>query len=622
MDPLTGKKSKSSTENPESMSNDTRLTRGIQAIEASFGSFSLTGSKEKILEELSHFEARNQDLKIIPELEAVIKWHKNLFLQKADYFPRAEQLLDEALGIIGTTQNPILLPWRLRILISLGYVHRARCNYLDADAFLTDALNLAKSHSSLSGFLGEIYSLLSSANLFLHLNSRAKRFSTLEKKIASDRFHDNPGDRFRAASYAFSLINYSRIHRLIDLIHSEHVSDLEEATAIFKQIQHEKGELLARLELIEHQCATNLIDDALDVALFLEKSFLEKGMKPEAIQSGLVAVKVYHRIFNFEQAKKKGAEIAAFAETHRLKSELVMADVYFELGNIHYAINEEQHALKCYRESARLGMVMGVKSIIVRAFNASRIIDKQLASELLTSDLVYEEARFVRNKVERTINPFKESRSKVKIAASTMFLDIVDFSAIMMRSDEDLTVKMVDELIDRICLIVYLHNGYIDKFLGDGVMAIFEHGDRLNLEMALNTVKCGLDILRALKHKNYKLKKNFGIDNNIDVRIGISSGEIYAILLGNYIKTEFTYLGNSVNLASKLEKQAASQMILIDDKTLELVGDRVISTPQSVKIPGMGETVAHRIIRLTRKSERPFSSPSIPPNLINSGLCR
>ena len=600
------------------MTDTIQLERGIKSIEESFRSFSFMDSRDKILESLSGFEHLTDHLQQIPELDAIIKWHKNLFLQKVFYFPRAEQLLDEALCILENNEESLLQPWKLRVLISLGYVHRARCNYIDADTFLNDALKMAQSDPSLFRFLGEIYSLLSSTNFFLHYNSRAKRYATLEKEIAGKRYHDDPSDQPRVASYAFSLVNFSRIHRLIGLIQPEYASDLEEAIGIFRQINHEKGLNLAILELAEHHCATNLIDNTLDIALSLEQTFIKEGMYPEAIQAGLVAVKVFHKTYNFEQAKKKGVEIIGFAGMHRLESELVMADVNHELGVIHYAVNEERKAIGFFRESARLGMVMGIKSIIVRAFNDARVIDKHQAAELLTSDLVYEEARFVRNRVERTINPFKESRSKIKIAASTMFLDIVDFSAIMMRSDEDLTVKMVDELIDRICLIIYFHNGYIDKFLGDGVMAIFEHGDSPKPDMALNIVKCGLDILRALKHKNYKLKKVFGVDHNIDVRIGISTGDIYAILLGNYIKTEFTYLGNSVNLASKLEKQAASRMILVDDKTFELVGNRVISVPQPVQIPGIGKTMAHKIIRLTRKTERTFSGTSrIPENQNN-----
>jgi class 3 adenylate cyclase len=75
--------------------------------------------------------------------------------------------------------------------------------------------------------------------------------------------------------------------------------------------------------------------------------------------------------------------------------------------------------------------------------------------------------------------------------------------------------------------------------------------------------------------------------------------------VGNYIKTEFTYLGNSVNLASKLESQATKELILIDDETYAQVKDWVLSEPERIFIPGLGETIAHKVFRLARMSERP-----------------
>ncbi|MEE8414731.1 MAG: adenylate/guanylate cyclase domain-containing protein, partial [Desulfobacterales bacterium] len=246
--------------------------------------------------------------------------------------------------------------------------------------------------------------------------------------------------------------------------------------------------------------------------------------------------------------------------------------------------------------------------------NASWLIDQYKANDLLGSDLVYGDATFVRNRVERKISPFKESRTKVKLFASTMFVDIVNFSSMMLKSDENLTVKMVDELIDRMYLIIYQHGGYIDKFLGDGFMAIFEHGKTIQQKTAFNTIKSAVDILRALKHKNYKLKKNYGVHENINVRIGISTGEIYALLLGNYIKTEFTYLGNSVNLASKLESQAASHYMLIDEDTNLLLKNLIRSTPEQVDIPGLGKTNAYRVIQLARTAERPFNNNRTLPD--------
>jgi adenylate cyclase len=153
-------------------------------------------------------------------------------------------------------------------------------------------------------------------------------------------------------------------------------------------------------------------------------------------------------------------------------------------------------------------------------------------------------------------------------------------------------------------LIIYQNNGYIDKFLGDGFMAIFEHGAEASREVSYNAVRSGMDIHRALQHKNRKLRKAYQVDDNIHVRVGISTGEIYAIVLGNYIKTEFTYLGNSVNLASRLESHASEEFMLIDEQTHAIIGDMVISEPQQIEIAGLGETRAHKILRLARMMER------------------
>lgn len=588
------------------MLDTAELEKNIQEIEDIYHSFDLMVSEPKILDALSKFEHQTADFVTFPELNAIINYHKNLFLQKVYRFPRAEQLLDEALVVLDDKTKPFFQQWLVRIFISLGYVHKSACNYIDADTYLNDALSLALSNNSLSDYLPEIYSLLSTVNLFLCRNSEAKQFAVKSKKVAYEKYQSNPTGNENAASYAYALVNSCRTSRLIGLIDPSLKLNLDEAKDIFIKTSNEKGHYLAMLELVELQCAMNVVDDTLDMALELEHFFIKRGMHREVIQAGLVSAKILQKMLSFEHAIDKLTEISVSAKKHLDLGDLdiLMTDIYYEIGMAYYKMNEEDQAMAYFRKTARLGMVLGIKSIIVKSFKAALPIDKFKARELLTSDLVYDEALFSRNRVDRSINPFREPKTRVKVTATTMFVDIIDFTAIMMGSDEDLTVKMVDEFIDRICLIIYLHNGYIDKFLGDGVMAIFEHGKSTSSDVALNTIKCGLDILRALKHKNYKLKKRYGINRNIDVRIGISTGVIYAILLGNYIKTEFTYLGNSVNLASKLEQQATNQVVLADRKTYELVHEKVMSTPESINIHGIGVTEAYKIDRLKRANER------------------
>ncbi len=586
------------------MSQTDQNLNDIKNIQDIFQSFSLKGSASELLDTLCIFEQKVSKYIKNPRLDAVIRWHKSLFLQRTNYFPRTEQLLDEALSLLEDDDDSVFRPWILRIKISLGDVHLSQLNYLDAETYLKDALALALSDSDLSGFLGTIYAVMSTVNLNLGRNNHAKRYISLEKEHALKNYESDKTDEATAQSYGQALVNFSRINRQIGLIEHSVRDDLEEALDIFKRTNNLPGQLTTQLELAEFYYLLNRINIALDTVQALESKFRENNMFKELTQSQLLAAKIYRKIFDYEQAEHKLNSLFSTFKDQNLESNQTTADAFYEMGALYYDVNEEDKALHFFRDAAKLGMVLGIKNTIIRSFNASRAIDKYKARELLASDLVYEDATFVRNRMDRKISPFKETRAKIKLFASTLFVDIVGFSSMMRQADEDITVRMVDELIDRMYIIIYKHHGYIDKFLGDGFMAIFEHGYSLDPEIAFQTIKAGEDIQRALQHKNRKLRKVYDVDKNINVRIGISSGEIYAILLGNYIKTEFTYLGNSVNLASKLESQAAEGRMLIDQETYDLVNDKILSEQGKFYIPGIGEIDAYRVTRLARMSER------------------
>jgi adenylate cyclase len=224
----------------------------------------------------------------------------------------------------------------------------------------------------------------------------------------------------------------------------------------------------------------------------------------------------------------------------------------------------------------------------------------------LTSDLVYQDATFVRNRLAKQINPFVRAKTKAKLYASTLFVDIVGFSNLMKNSDEQLTIQMIDELIDRLCIIIYRNNGYIDKFLGDGFMVIFEHGESLDHNVVLNAIKAGVDMNRAVNIKNRRFKEAYNLDTNISFRMGMSTDEIYAIFLGNYIKREFTYLGNAVNLAAKLESLAEREGLLIDQNTHDLVKEKIVSKQKTNNLSSVGGSNVfhfHRLKRLNGERE-------------------
>ena len=78
------------------MRDITQTKEDISTIHEIFHSFDLAGSKAQIFDYLVRFEQKTSSFITSPALSAIIKWHKNLFLQMVRLFPRAEQLLDEA----------------------------------------------------------------------------------------------------------------------------------------------------------------------------------------------------------------------------------------------------------------------------------------------------------------------------------------------------------------------------------------------------------------------------------------------------------------------------------------------------------------------------------------------
>ncbi|MFH2045188.1 MAG: adenylate/guanylate cyclase domain-containing protein [Pseudomonadota bacterium] len=587
------------------MFNIDQTQKDINAIKDAFIAIDIKGSLEQIFWLLAEFEQKTAQYTAFPHLDAIIKWHKNLFFQKAYLFQRAEELLDEALDSIEERKEPLFQKWKVKIYISLGYVHKAQWNYLDAEFYLFNALKQAKYLPELSKFLGEIYSGLSQISLFLTHHHQANQYAALEQKVCSENYIADPSSESGSVIYAYALINRCRIKRLLGMVEREYLKDLDTAFDLASKFNNEKCKILCNLERAEVKFSINQVVQAFDIALELEPALKELGMPQESMQAGLIAAKAYRKLYDYEFAEQKLKGILNLTQNHYLQLGQIIADTHYELGLTYYQMDQETNAYNCFRESAKTGMVLGIKDIIIRAFDAAKRIDKYTARELLSPNLAYRDATFVKNSLSQEFNPFKSTRAKIQLYATTLFVDIVGFSQLMKKSDESLTIQMVDEFIDRMSLIIYQNHGYIDKFLGDGFMAIFEHGQTVSSEKVMNAIRSGIDIYRALKHKNRKLGTVYGEDSKINVRIGISTGEIFAMVLGNYIKTEFTYLGNSVNLASKLESHAKNQCMLIDEETHQQAGNLILSEPETIIIPGLGETNVYKVLRLARMRKRP-----------------
>ena len=151
------------------------------------------------------------------------------------------------------------------------------------------------------------------------------------------------------------------------------------------------------------------------------------------------------------------------------------------------------------------------------------------------------------------------------IEASVAFIDICSFTSISENETPDNVVKLLNKYFDVICKEIIDQGGYIDKFIGDAVMAVFR-GD-YHLDRAIDAciaVRTQIEKLPTItEHLNFTPK----------VSIGINSGEMVSGNIGsaNLRRLDYTVIGDAVNTAQRLQSAAGPGQIIVSEVTYEKV---------------------------------------------------
>jgi adenylate cyclase len=151
------------------------------------------------------------------------------------------------------------------------------------------------------------------------------------------------------------------------------------------------------------------------------------------------------------------------------------------------------------------------------------------------------------------------------IDASVVFIDICSFTAISEKEPPDLVVSLVNKYFDVMVKEIIAQGGYVDKFIGDAIMAVFR-GD-YHLDRAI-------DACLAVK-KQIGQMPVVSLSNQYSPRvaIGINSGEMISGNIGSASlkRLDYTVIGDTVNVAQRLQKAAAESQILINERAYEKV---------------------------------------------------
>lgn len=151
------------------------------------------------------------------------------------------------------------------------------------------------------------------------------------------------------------------------------------------------------------------------------------------------------------------------------------------------------------------------------------------------------------------------------IEGTVMFIDICGFTKISETTTADKVVKMINAYFDEMVKEIIENKGYIDKFIGDAIMAVFK-GD-YHIDRAIDTAIAICDKINTLTDIGAE------VGFTPKVSIGIKSGEMVSGNIGSMSlkRLDYTVIGDTVNTAARLQDAAGQNQIIISEDCYEKV---------------------------------------------------
>jgi len=208
--------------------------------------------------------------------------------------------------------------------------------------------------------------------------------------------------------------------------------------------------------------------------------------------------------------------------------------------------------------------------------------DKSLGLVIIADDITQEQrlmstlCRYVTRQVAEQI---LKDRDKLKLGGNrstvaVLFSDIRNFTTISERSSAEEVVSLLNNYFSRMLEPIFFYEGTLDKFIGDAIMAVF--GAPVTREDdAERAVRAALEMRRALKKYNIERQEQ-GLPP-IDNGIGITKGEAISGNIGSEQRMDYTVIGDTVNVASRLEGLTKNYdyKILVNEEVYLEVKDRI-----------------------------------------------
>lgn len=152
------------------------------------------------------------------------------------------------------------------------------------------------------------------------------------------------------------------------------------------------------------------------------------------------------------------------------------------------------------------------------------------------------------------------------VTATMLFADIVDFASLSEQMPAREINMVLNQLFSRLTDMIFKYDGTLDKYMGDGLMAVF--GAPMEKD---DDAERAIQAAREMRRELAVLREKADVNRQFDIRIGINTGRVAAGNIGSPKRMDYTVIGDPVNVAARLESIAEPNQILIGEETYSKV---------------------------------------------------
>ena len=214
--------------------------------------------------------------------------------------------------------------------------------------------------------------------------------------------------------------------------------------------------------------------------------------------------------------------------------------------------------------SAGLAVVVSRSKTLVR---------NRLTSERRRASLARYFSPKVADRISESDTEFAAAKQQ---EVAILFADVMGFTKLCEQANADEVVDLLREYHDRLGNAVFSNNGTLDKYIGDGLMATFGTPDPSPRD-AHNALSCALDMIDELEQWNEERATTGAAP--VRVGIGLHWGSVVAGDIGNERRLEYAVIGDTVNIASRLEQltRRLNTTLIVSDDLMQRIDQKALS---------------------------------------------